>query len=431
MSDSTALVVATAAAATAAAESSPSAMPVGAQHYAFIPWVCGPRRAASFMDKPRPLVTSMATGKALTQGDLLRRRLSEHLSTQALLLRIGLPIFVTWNQVQEQHIADTEKHGHIEVGPLDELRVAVVSIAPSLLYSYGVAIFETGVAWWLLREETSTPFRKSVVFESELPLRLWPHYVGNILESMWLPRRWSLLGVPPTQAEIDYFEAPVSFACAFEDSLKRHTLSALSNCVCATVAQLAMLAGPVRRIFAQRSLNISSKQMKRAAIDRMFGSRNAAAAASSSEPVQYVWNELPAPTVREVCTNIASKWLRAAAELFGGALCGATGTWLSGGKGGSAEYWMTMLPWLAFSSFAAYRALAAQYQKLKEEMRRLEALQRAQAGAKSRQAHAAQFQQPQQHARPHHQRGGAGGMLFGGGSAERRAPQDFARMQTA
>lgn len=428
MSDSTALVVVNA----AAAESSLSAMPVGAQHYAFIPWVCGPRRAASFMDKPRPLVTSMATGKELTQGDLLRRRLSEHLSTQALLLRIGLPIFVTWNQVQEKHIADTEKHGHIEVGPLDELRVAVVSIAPSLLYSYGVAVFETGVAWWLLCAESSTPFRKSVVFESELPLRLWPHYVGNILESMWLPRRWSLLGVPPTQAEIEYFEAPVSFACAFEDSLKRHTLSALSNCVCSTVAQLAMLAGPVRRAFAQRSLNISSKQMQRAAIDRMFGDASASESAPPPEPAQYVWNELPKPTVRVVCTNIASQWLRAAAELFGGALCGATGTWLSGGKGGSAEYWMTMLPWLAFSSYAAYRALAAQYQKLKDDMRRMEALQRADAAAKLRHAHAAQFQQPhQQRPQQQHQRGGAGGMLFGGRPAQRRAPQDFARMQTA
>ncbi|KAG5511237.1 hypothetical protein JKF63_07179 [Porcisia hertigi] len=153
---------------------------------------------------------------------LARKRFIENTSALALTVGFVLPALNGVNKQLDKHVdAGTDVS-------MDELLQIFVTSGKdaAVLYADRLARIacQTGLACALIKSESA--YGNAAVYLWDLYPRLHQRYVGAVLSWLRIPIFVStLLGPHPTAQDVDFLQARVSGVCAFEDALRRDSIT--------------------------------------------------------------------------------------------------------------------------------------------------------------------------------------------------------------
>ncbi|KAG5507513.1 hypothetical protein JIQ42_07811 [Leishmania sp. Namibia] len=159
---------------------------------------------------------------------LARKRLAENTSALAVTVGFVLPALNGVNRQLDKHVdAGTDVS-------MDELLQILASSSKdaAVLYADRMARIacQTGLACALI--ESKSAYGNAAVYLWDLYPRLHQRYVGAVLSWLRIPVFVSsLLGPHPTAQDVTFLQTRVSGLCAFEDSLRRDTITLFGDVI--------------------------------------------------------------------------------------------------------------------------------------------------------------------------------------------------------
>ena len=295
-----------------------------------------------------------------------------------IIMNLFLPVLIQWSQIQNELIAESEKHGHINAPMTDDLRLLIGRSLPSLASAASLSFIEAGLDLMMLREdlpnflfggsstEENLAWRQSVVRQSDYAVKLKSHYYANIVSKFYLPRRWTYIFVGPeaSQEEVEVFSSPVSIGCAFEDHLKRYFLLNVADALTYSLSHLVMFIPFVRQMLATRQV-VFSRTSSSATSSRL---RHGQHRVTRQGTPSYVWKEPAKPDVKQALLAIRDRFISNGQNLLLSAVGAAVGSFLAGGHGGACEFWCGRLLPVFVSSLPSLRNWKKKVEEIQKQI---------------------------------------------------------------
>ncbi|XQJ24732.1 hypothetical protein NXY56_000626 [Leishmania guyanensis] len=187
---------------------------------------------------------------------LARKRFAENTSALAVTVGFVLPVLNGVNKQLDKHVdAGTDVS-------MDELLQIFANSGKdaAVLYADRLARIGCQTAMACALIESKSAYGNAAVYLWDLYPRLHQRYVGAVLSWLRIPVFVSsLLGPKPTAQDVAFLQARVSCVCAFEDSLRRDTITLFGDLLVDT-ARIMMrrdVENPTEAIARQTVLRVT------------------------------------------------------------------------------------------------------------------------------------------------------------------------------